>query len=450
MRKRSRLAALLAGAFTLASSTARAGNDDSFLQGNDAAMLGGAVAAVGEGPDMLWYNPAGLAGNVRGRIELSGSVFSYRFRSLDPYLSVDYPDGSTDSRGVRSREFQSVPSAISFARQVGDHVTIGLGVFIPIQDAFASSLSLQAERDEGALELATSASFQHQRIHAGPGIGFRVGRLSLGVSLFGVYERVASNERPTLQIEAPEIRVAATEEVRFELTRLALELVIGAQLELPRGVRLAATVRGPRIRISDRIDYEALAFGAFADTEEADFFFERERGRIALRDRRSVLAAPIEVLVGLGWRGARARVGLDARFTHAYEGLLESTFQYNFRLGGAIRVTPNVELGGGVFTDRAHLREGFAALALLDYYGASIGVTLDTPVRLQAEPEAGATPRQLVLRTTVALRYAAGFGAGFGTNARLDGEDDAIFGYSAPIDVVFHELGLYLGSGLDF
>ncbi|MBX3249647.1 MAG: hypothetical protein KF901_20895 [Myxococcales bacterium] len=432
-----------------AATEARAGNDDSFFQGNDAAMLGGAVAAVGEGPDMIWYNPAGLAGNTRSRIELSGSAFSYRLRNLDPYLAVSYPDGTADSAGLRSREFQSVPSALSLARSVGDGVTIGFGVFVPAQDTFATSRALSVSRDEGSLELATSASFQHQRMHAGPSIGFRVGALRLGVSLFGVYERVALQERPTLQVETPEVRVAATEELRFELSRLALELVLGAQLELPRGVRLAAVVRGPRIRISDSVDYEVLAFGAFEEGGDADFFFSRLRDRFALRDRRAVLAAPIEVLFGVGWRSERARVGADARFSHAYEGLLESAFQYNFRVGGAVRVTPNVEIGGGVFTDRAHYTEAFSALAVLDYYGASFGITLDTPVDLLSRRE-GARPEPLVLRLTLAVRYAAGIGAGYGTAVDFGADDDQLFRPTAPVDVVFHELGAYVGSGIDF
>lgn len=431
----------------LASGRARAGNDDSFFQGNDAAMLGGAVAAVGEGPDLLWYNPAGLGENERGRLELSGSVFSLRIRHLDPFLVVDYGDGVTSSRGLRSTEFQSVPSAISYVRRLGPRLTAGFGVFVPVQDTFSAARTV-IEEDEGFLELATNQSFQHQRMHAGPGFGVQLGRLRLGASLFFVYERIASNERPSLQIELMDgLRVAASEDLRFELTRLALELVLGAQLELPHGVHLAAVVRGPRIRLQDRVEIESLSFGAFTDGAETDFFFGRERGQERLRDRKATLAAPIELLAGLGWKNDDVRLGAEVRFTHAYEGLFQNVFHYNFRAGVAFHVGEHTELGVGFFTDRTPQLEAYAALALLDYYGGSLGVTFDTPVALGNRDEG---PRELVFRITVALRYAAGIGAGFGTQANLATEEGPLFDYTPPIDVLFHEVGLYLGSGLDF
>ncbi len=436
---------------TLALTTrAHAGNDDSFFQGNDAAMLGGAVAAVGEGPDLLWYNPAGLGSNARDRLELSGSVFSLRLRSLDPYLVADFGEDGASTRGLRSTEFQSVPSAISYVRQLAPRVTAGFGVFVPVQDTFAAAKTVR-EEDEGFLELATNASFQHQRLHAGPGFGFSLGRLRLGASLFFVYERIASNDRPSLQIELDDgVRVAASEDLRFELTRLALELVIGAQLELPRGVHLAAVVRGPRIRLSDRIEVETLSFGAFTDGTETDFFFGRERGQERLRDRKATLAAPIEVLTGIGYRNDDVRLSAEVRFTHAYEGLFQNVFQYNFRAGAAFHVGEHVELGVGFFTDRTPQLEAYAALALLDYYGGSLGVTLDTPVRLGRDDEESSGPDELVFRTTLAVRYAAGVGVGFGTMANLATDDGPLFDYTPPIDVLFHEIGLYLGSGLDF
>ncbi|MCA9615632.1 MAG: hypothetical protein KC586_22905 [Myxococcales bacterium] len=433
----------------LVSTRAQAGNDDSFFQGNDAAMLGGAVAAVGEGPDLLWYNPAGLGENQRGRLELSGSVFSLRIRHLDPFLVVDYGDGTTSTRGLRSTEFQSVPSAISYVRRLSPRVTAGFGVFVPVQDAFAAARTVLEDGD-GFLELATNQSFQHQRLHLGPGFGVDLGRLRLGASLFFVYERIASNERPSLQIELMDgVRVAASEDLRFELSRLALELVIGAQLELPRGVHLAAVVRGPRIRLQDRVQIESLSFGAFTDGTETDFFFGRERGQERLRDRKAVLAAPIEVLTAIGWKSEDVRLSAEVRFTHAYEGLFENVFQYNFRAGVAFHVGEHTELGFGFFTDRTPQIEAYAALALLDYYGGSVGMTFDTPVSLGRDDDDDG-PRELVFRTTVAFRYAAGIGAGFGTQANLGTEDGLLFDYTPPIDVLFHEVGLYLGSGLDF
>ena len=53
------------GLFIALASSARAGNDDSMLMGNDAVISGGAVAATTTEAMALWYNPAGLAGADR-------------------------------------------------------------------------------------------------------------------------------------------------------------------------------------------------------------------------------------------------------------------------------------------------------------------------------------------------------------------------------------------------
>ena len=50
--------------------------------GNDAALTGGAVGAQTRDSDAVWYNPAGLAGVVRTKVELSASLFSYRLREV--------------------------------------------------------------------------------------------------------------------------------------------------------------------------------------------------------------------------------------------------------------------------------------------------------------------------------------------------------------------------------
>jgi hypothetical protein len=154
------------------------------------------------------------------------------------------------------------------------------------------------------------------------------------------------------------------------------------------------------------------------------------------------------VLTGFGFRNDDVRFGAEVRFTHAYEGLFENVFQYNFRAGVAFHVGEHTELGVGFFTDRTPQVEAYAALALLDYYGGSVGMTFDTPVRLGSDESESFD--HLVFRTTIAFRYAAGVGAGYGTMANLGSEEGPLFDYTPPVDVLFHELGLYLGSGLDF
>src|SRR5262245_45667382 len=86
-------------------------SEDSFLFGDHAALTGGAVVSsvsdaasggshpagggVGDGRDhraatdtaSIWYNPAGLGQNRRGRIEISGTAFTARWRRIPTGLA---------------------------------------------------------------------------------------------------------------------------------------------------------------------------------------------------------------------------------------------------------------------------------------------------------------------------------------------------------------------------
>src|SRR5258707_9243792 len=77
---------------------ATAGNEDSFLFGDQAALVAGAVVATTKNTASIWYNPAGLALNDRGRIELSGTAFTLRDRPIPDGLVLDLPSGQADER----------------------------------------------------------------------------------------------------------------------------------------------------------------------------------------------------------------------------------------------------------------------------------------------------------------------------------------------------------------
>lgn len=76
----------------LAQAPLRAGNQNSFLLGNLAALCGGAVAVVGDDGASLWYNPAGLVAVDRDALDLSGSAYMLRLRDYPGILRGDMPD----------------------------------------------------------------------------------------------------------------------------------------------------------------------------------------------------------------------------------------------------------------------------------------------------------------------------------------------------------------------
>lgn len=63
---------------------ARAGNQRSAFPGGEAPMSAGALVASMRGGDAIWYNPAGLGGQKRSKIDLSATSFTYRLQRVDP------------------------------------------------------------------------------------------------------------------------------------------------------------------------------------------------------------------------------------------------------------------------------------------------------------------------------------------------------------------------------
>ncbi len=443
-------------------SVAHAGNDDSFFQGNEAAMMGGAVTAVGTGPGQLWYNPAALGINERNRLELSGSFFTLRVRSFEPFLDISVYDEDTlerleliDERSERNVEFLSVPSALSYTRAIGDHVTAGFGIFVQSQDSLEADKRVSVVVPDLSLEYNRTLSFSLQRMFVGPGIGVKLGRLRLGASLFFVYDRFQLEEVSTLYgetvIDGIDTRAFASEEIRLDLRRLGLELVLGAQLELAPRWLAALVIRGPRIRLDDRVEVAFVGFEAVGDDTSSDFAVSESRAAASLNSETSVLAAPLEVTVSLGYRGDRLRLGFDAEFAHRYSGVFEYLFTWNVRVGLSYTASENIEIGFGAFTDRANLAGDGVLDFFIDWYGASIGVTAATPVGLRPSEDG---PEQLIFRTTVALRYAFGRGDASGASAdiaALDSDlDTYVFTFGPTQSVTFHEVGIYIGSGLAF
>lgn len=433
---------------------AYAGNDDSFFQGNEAAMQGGAVAATGTGAGQLWYNPGALSIGEGNRIELSGSLFSLRFRKLDPYMEIGAPDGSVvAANSERSVDFLSVPSALSYTRRIGSRVRAGIGVFVQAQDAVDLDNTLRWDDGAGTdLAYRRSLKFSQQRLFAGPGLSVDLGNLSLGASLFFVYEQSAYEEISSLFVNAPgPSTAAATEEYRVDTRRYGLELVLGAHLKLGR-VHAGLVLRGPRFRLTDELSVGRVGTESYTTTtgsqvttaDEPPFAFRSDRP----------LAAPARLVFALGYVTGDLTLAAEIDVAHPYSGFEEYIWTYNVRAGAKIAVTDSMALGVGFFTDRANVASSSSAFqSFLDYYGGNLAVSTATPVGVRHE-EGDESPDQLVFHTTVSLRYAAGVGNGSGAIALADQIDDdasiGVFLFGEEQRLLAHELALYIGSGLDF
>ncbi len=428
---------------------AHAGNEDSFLFGDQAVLTAGAIVASSHDTAAIWYNPAGLGENARGRIELSATALTLRDRPIPDGLAIDLPSARAQA-SISSREVYVVPAALGVAKSLDDGISIGAGLFVTEQDQFSYKRSLHAQDATTALDVSGALTGNLVRYHAGGALGYRVSpRVRIGVSLFGVYEDYREFRKlfASAAMSGGYTSTFLQRLVDARVSRFGAEALGGVQIDAGCGWRLGATVESPRYVFREhaetdnstvlvstgtappitasQVDHDPLGVEGTGFTHPARF-----TAGAARRDGAIDLSA--ELAVRLSGRGAAAQ--------HAV---------WDARAGLVWEATPRTVLGAGLFTDRS----GAAAPAhfpdyRVDYYGISAGWKRLSTVRL-----AGEHADTLRFSTTIAVRYAVGLGEA--TRIRFDFSQTAATGLVGRVDdervnVRDQELSIYIGSGLEF
>jgi len=444
----------LCAAFALVGAgRARAQNGEPFYYSDDASMTAGAVTASSQDGGSVWYNPAGLGAIHRSQVDLSGSTYGLRLRSIDGLINTTLP-GDAARIDVSSADLVTAPNALSFVRAVSRRVTLALGVFITGRDV--RSISRTVEQAAVAPDGTTSdyrqrvdGTLDSSTYHAGPAIGIEITpRLRLGLAAFVSYSTQSTffqwllDDTARSSTKASEGFVVA--QTRNVLRTLGGMVTLGLQGEVARGWTLGLLVRSPEVLFASWLDGAEVVGTGSTETGTAGnskFTIVPLSG-----DSRVEQVAPARLVLGVSRAFGPSWVGLDvellAPLRNDNRGI-DQQFSVNARLGGRWQVSPRVALGAGVFTDLANhaLSEVFTA-ERVDYFGATLGLQLRTPVALVRDPR----PDALVLVTTLSVRYALGIGEVRGVNL------DADTGAETPrtVSVVYQEIVPYLGSSLLF
>ncbi len=178
-------------ALAMAPDRVRAGNDDTYFMSGEAALMGGAVVALGQGAGMVWYNPAGLGAIHRSQYDLTLSGGAHQRRIVPGGLRLTVPGamGPVELRSDLdgSRGTTIAPSSV-YARRFGS-VTIAGGFFTSRDDVIRLSASSR-RTDGGEVVSLFDLDIAETRYHIGGGLGFELmgGMLKLGASVFVVYD----------------------------------------------------------------------------------------------------------------------------------------------------------------------------------------------------------------------------------------------------------------------
>ncbi len=464
------LLALVLGASIAAPGVARAGNDDTYFMSGEAALMGGAVVALGQGSGMVWYNPAGLGSIHRNQYDLTLSGVAYQRRLVPRGVVVAVPGdmGNLELPAELdgSRATTIAPSAV-YARRFGK-VTLGGGFFTSRDEVIRLSVSETAAAAAGSTATTLiDVDIAETRYHLGGGLGMELlgGDLKLGASVFLVYDGANDSASVGASIATPmNERSELTAAVLDDSDRWALATHLGAQVHPTDWLQFGLTVRLPILLLADNPDNSTLVQAGVQAIEPMSGELRGETTSVYVPSRPAADFGQLEptrlmlgaglllggVRVGLGFDYSPPLQALDVREPGAAdpEYLVDRTSVWNLRLGALFPLSDSLALGAGAFTDRSAAPTPDSLLTdyRVDYYGGTLGLRSDTAVGLAAGEQA----ETLVFRTTVAVRYA--YGTGEARQARVDFTSGGLPALTPGelVDVQFHELYVFIGSSLMF
>lgn len=457
-RKSARALGLAAGLLVCAAARpAWAENREINPLGNEAALAGGAVVALGRDTGSIYYNPAGLGAMRRTQFNLSTQAVQLRARVIPYAVAADLGGGRLDGATLSSFQVLLMPSSLAVTRHLGRGVTIGVGYFAPNYDYYDYGAQIENQGPNGQYRARVQVDGWIYRYHAGPSIGWQPHpRFRIGASILFTYGWRREEGRLWMwSAEGPEdAEVEATLSTDLDSKRSIYggEAVLGLQWEIVKNLHFGLSVRTPRFVAFERHRSYALTVATHHDPDRNSrdlFSFDdtpapSQRGRVAPMRLTAGLAYALPRR--LGWVSAEFDFSPKLRLPH-----LESDIRAvaNARVGARLRTAENMFFGVGAFTDHEdEVRARTFPHFRMNYYGVTSGVEFLSPVRLGKRERA----RTIVFSTCIAVRYAYGRGSATGVKLNFSFADKGILDYAPAViePVAFHLLAGHLGMGTYF
>lgn len=444
MRNVLRAAALLAVA--LLPARVRAGNDDSILLGNDAALVGGAVVSSVNDGSALWYNPAGLARAGRDSVDVGASAFALRRYRMPGLITADGGRGGDAS----FTEIVSIPSALTYVRRYGKSVA-GLGLFASQVGDYTLRASLNVPI--GAVvdgQLRVLLNEERARYHLAGGWATRLPHgFGFGASLFGDYYDQSSFAQVSAQYAAASNPVGVAVSSAYTTSKaLGLHLRVGMTYDPRPNLRFGLSVESPGVYFYRSTRETSIETQTALDEQGALQLATQSVDRSTSQGGLG-LYTPVRVRIGGSGELAGASWSLEGDVQSRVHDTgidVDRKFVWNLRAGSRFRLNERLQLGVGLFTDRGSDKTDQWGAGNSNFYGATVGGQYETVRWLASRDGSGDKRAALTFSSTVALRYAVGFG-------KLPGERITMPDYESitrAVDITVQEITLHLGSGIYF
>lgn len=413
--------------------TAHAGNDEGIPVGNDAALTGGAVGATVEDGNALHHNPAGIGWAASDQVDGSASLFVLRRFRIDDFIQ---PEGQPNEDAAVTA-LGSVPSSLSYSRRLRPGLSIALGVFVPQQESVEVRTSYLDPRRPVDLSLVYSLGYRHYRLAGG--FGARVGDdFTFGASLVVDYQEASISSQSSGGL------IRGLSDGAF-LVQSSSAFFAGVGLEIDLGMQWR-----PHDRVSVGLSIRSPVFGVFTHLESNSVQGAASVGaatgvsltttNVKSNDFGFDLTAPLRARLAIALRFDRGWISIDGDVQHPLdidERNVHLDWRWNARVGAMVELSDAVTFGVGGFTDRAADKAGG-----IDFYGGTVGIATRTARRLD-------TGAPITFTTTIGARYAYGRGDASAVVVN-DTDDPAMILDTTQTDLRVHEIGLHLGSGINF
>jgi long-subunit fatty acid transport protein len=413
-------------------------------------MTGGAGVAVCSDSGSLWYNPAGLGGLNLGRMELTGTIYQAKFRTVEGYMDTTVPSGRYTA-DARANDFGSVPTSLVFVRRINAKISAGIGWYQTADNWVEFRTELQEPLGIDDAEWTQGIEY-HQRaytFHIGPAFGVEINpRFRVGASLFFTYNSYTANFNSFAAVEYSD---GGEEDSFYTVGRniytgsIGVMLAVGLQAEVADHWHVGIVLRSPEFEIVSWHDNSRNGSGVVEDSGNIDvepgFQYETDEGRVWGFSP----TEPLEGQVAVAFKTSKMWIGAEVAVRPPLYSQ-DFRFLWNASIGGRYQFTETLNWGMGLFTDNSPNKKPDSLLeAQLNRYGVSTGLEFKTPLTVRSKK--GKKDKQLVWTTTVAVIYALEVGSVSKVYYDYDSPEGFEF---PPTNVIFHHLMAHLGTALYF